>query len=57
MLYTRDGRFVIPDFKGEPSRSNNKRLLKELFLRDIACLLRSFDYLIAFTLAYRKKWS
>ena len=50
MLYTRDGRFVIPDFKGEPSRSNKKGLLKELFLRDVACLLRSFDYLIAFTL-------
>ena len=53
MLYARDGRFVILDFEGEPNRSDEERLLKEPFLRDIACLLRSFDYLIAFTLAFK----
>ena len=37
--------FVFTDFEGEPARSEDERLLKEPCLRDLATLLRSYQYL------------
>jgi len=43
VLYTGHD-FVIIDFEGEPSRTLYERRLKRLALRDVAGMLRSFDY-------------
>lgn len=43
ILYTGKD-FVIIDFEGEPARSISARRLKRPSLRDVAGLLRSFDY-------------
>jgi maltose alpha-D-glucosyltransferase/alpha-amylase len=43
VLYTGHD-FVIIDFEGEPVRSLYERRLKRLALRDVAGMLRSFDY-------------
>jgi maltose alpha-D-glucosyltransferase/alpha-amylase len=43
VLYTGHD-FVIIDFEGEPTRSLYERRLKRLALRDVAGMLRSFDY-------------
>jgi maltose alpha-D-glucosyltransferase/alpha-amylase len=43
VLYTGSD-FVIIDFEGEPTRSLYERRLKRLALRDVAGMLRSFDY-------------
>ena len=45
MVYTKNGDFVITDFEGEPDRDPSERLSKEPPFRDLACMLRSFDYL------------
>ena len=47
--------FVIVDFEGEPMRSIGERRLKRSPMRDIAGMIRSFDY-VAWT-ALRKHWS
>jgi len=39
-----DGAFVIIDFEGEPSRTLSQRREKRTPLRDVAGMLRSFDY-------------
>ncbi len=43
LLYTGKD-FVIIDFEGEPSRSVNERRMKRSPLRDVAGMLRSFNY-------------
>jgi maltose alpha-D-glucosyltransferase/alpha-amylase len=47
--------FVIVDFEGEPLRSVGERRLKRSPMRDIAGMVRSFDY-VAWT-ALRKHWA
>ena len=45
LLYTgRD--FVIIDFQGDPARTIGERRLKRSALRDVAALIRSFDYAV-----------
>jgi maltose alpha-D-glucosyltransferase / alpha-amylase len=43
LLFTGDN-FVIIDFEGEPAKSPTERRYKRCPLRDVACMLRSFDY-------------
>jgi maltose alpha-D-glucosyltransferase/alpha-amylase len=43
VLYTGHD-FVIIDFEGEPTRTLYERRLKRLAMRDVAGMLRSFDY-------------
>jgi trehalose synthase-fused probable maltokinase len=44
VLERQDGAFVIIDFEGEPSRPLAQRREKRTPLRDVAGMLRSFDY-------------
>lgn len=44
VLVDDSGRFVIIDFEGEPARSLAERRAKELAFKDVAGMLRSFDY-------------
>ena len=45
--------FVVIDFEGEPARSVDERRAKECPLRDVAGMLRSFDYVVHAALAAR----
>ena len=45
--------FVVIDFEGEPARSLAERRAKQCPLRDVAGMLRSFDYVVHAALAAR----
>ncbi len=44
-IYSPSRGFIFTDFEGEPARSMEERLFKEPCTRDLATLLRSFQYL------------
>ncbi len=53
MIYVPRGEdFIITDFEGEPGRSPEERLMKEPVFRDVASMIRSFQYLSF--MAYRE---
>src|SRR5207248_8470580 len=43
LLYTGTG-FVLTDFAADPGRSVGERRVKRSPLRDVSCMVRSFDY-------------
>ena len=45
--------FVVIDFEGEPARPVEERRAKQCPLRDVAGMLRSFDYVVHAALAAR----
>jgi maltokinase len=50
MIYVEEREdFIITDFEGEPGRSDDEKLEKEPPIRDIATMIRSFQYLAFMT--------
>ena len=56
VLYRKDRGWVVLDFEGEPMRPLAQRLAPDLVQRDIAGILRSFDYAAAIGKATDPKW-
>jgi maltose alpha-D-glucosyltransferase/alpha-amylase len=57
LLFT-GGDFVIVDFEGEPARPLAERRLKRWAMRDVASMLRSFDYAAeAAGVGFAKEWA
>ena len=54
LLYTGND-FLITDFEGEPARSLAERKLKRSALRDVAGMLRSFDYAVHSALSEQRQ--
>ncbi|HWC30358.1 MAG TPA: maltose alpha-D-glucosyltransferase, partial [Dehalococcoidia bacterium] len=54
VLYTGND-FMITDFEGEPARSLNERRLRRSPLRDVAGMLRSFNYAVHSALRERQQ--
>jgi len=50
---TTDAGFVLIDFEGEPARPLHERRLKQCALKDVAGMIRSFDYAVATVRAAR----
>jgi predicted trehalose synthase len=55
-LLHRDDRWVVLDFEGEPLRSLAERTASEPALRDVAGMLRSFDYAAAADGGHASAW-
>ncbi len=51
LIYSDERGFIITDFEGEPGREGEEKLVKEPLLRDVASLIRSFQYLTFFAYA------
>jgi maltokinase len=56
-LLHRDARWVVLDFEGEPLRSLAERVAPEPALRDVAGMLRSFDYAARQRRPWRPEWA
>ena len=50
LIYVKNRGFYFIDFEGEPARSDEERLEKDPCLRDLATIIRSFQYLSFSTL-------
>jgi len=55
-LLHRDDRWVVLDFEGEPMRAIDERTAPEPALRDVAGMLRSFDYAAAADGGHARAW-
>lgn len=56
VLYREDRGWIVLDFEGEPMRPLAQRLAPDLVQRDIAGILRSFDYAAAIGKATDPQW-
>ena len=50
-----DGKYEVIDFEGEPMRYSSSNFVKSLPMKDVAGMIRSFDYSFAFSSIKQKK--